>query len=49
MREPWLSGAAGEMLGRAPIGARQWAISKILEPPGALRNFLACTPGMNTL
>jgi len=49
MREPWLSGAAGEMLGRAPIGARQWAISKILEPPGALRNFLACTPRKNTL
>jgi len=44
MREPWLSGAAVEMLGRAPVGARQWAISKILEPPGALRNFLACTP-----
>jgi hypothetical protein len=41
-REPWLSGAAGEMLGRAPIGARQWAISKIPEPPGALRIF-ACT------
>jgi hypothetical protein len=35
-REPWLS--RDEMLGRAPVGARQWAISR------NLRQFLACTP-----